>query len=115
MHALMIASSIRKNMKEHNFILYVMLLDENLNMKKFPANVLRHFPLKLRLQRLFTCAQTGESMIWHDKERPKDGKLRHLVVGHAWKDFDLYTPILHVIRATLDWGLLAIGSIYFEQ
>jgi len=27
----------------------------------------------------------------------------------------LYMPILHVIRATLDWDLLAMGSIHFKQ
>ena len=38
------------------------------------------------------CAQTAESMVWHDKERPKDGKIRHPMDGQAWKDFDsMYT------------------------
>ena len=54
--------------------------------------MLRYFPLKPILQRLFMCAQTAESMVWHDKERPKDGKIRHPADGQAWKDFDsMYT------------------------
>ena len=49
------------------------------------AKVLRHFPLKPRLQRSFIYAQTAESMTWHDKERPKDGSNRHPTDGEAWK------------------------------
>ena len=46
-----------------------------------PAKVLRHFPLKPRLQRLFMCAKTADSMFWHDKERPTDGNIRHPADG----------------------------------
>src|ERR1044072_556368 len=55
---------------------------------KIPAKVLRHFPLIPRLQRLFMCSTTAESMRWHEEERTKDGKLRHPADGQAWTDFD---------------------------
>ncbi|XP_057429566.1 uncharacterized protein LOC130722756 [Lotus japonicus] len=55
---------------------------------KVPAKILRHFPLIPRLQRLFMCSTTAESMRWHEEERSKDGKLRHPADGQAWKDFD---------------------------
>jgi len=42
--------------------------------EKITAKVLRYFRLKPTLERLFMCTQTVESMVWHDKERPKDGK-----------------------------------------
>ncbi|XP_050218528.1 uncharacterized protein LOC126669179 [Mercurialis annua] len=53
-----------------------------------PAKVLRYFPLKPRLQRLYMCSETATAMRWHAIERPKDGKLRHPADGQAWKDFD---------------------------
>ena len=55
---------------------------------KVPAKVLRHFPLIPRLQRLFMCSKTAESMRWHEEERSKDGKMRHPTDGEAWKNFD---------------------------
>ncbi|XP_068467230.1 uncharacterized protein [Phaseolus vulgaris] len=55
---------------------------------KVPAKVLRHFPLIPRLQRLFMCSKTAESMRWHEEERSKDGKMRHPADGEAWKNFD---------------------------
>ncbi|XP_060216342.1 uncharacterized protein LOC132643837 [Lycium barbarum] len=55
---------------------------------KIPTKVLRYFPLKPRLQRIFMCAETSVAMRWHATERPKDGNLRHPADGEAWKDFD---------------------------
>ena len=60
--------------------------------KNVPAKVLRHFPLKPRLQRLFMCSKTAESMVWHDKERTKDDKIRHPADAQSWKDFDETYP-----------------------
>ncbi|XP_049391622.1 uncharacterized protein LOC125856085 [Solanum stenotomum] len=59
---------------------------------KIPAKVLRYFPLKPRLQRIFMCSETFVAMRWNDTERPKDGNLRHLADGEAWKDFDSLHP-----------------------
>ncbi|KAI9112944.1 hypothetical protein K1719_016058 [Acacia pycnantha] len=45
--------------------------------KKKPANILRYFPLKPRLQRLFMSSKTAEHMRWHEDDKNQDGKLRH--------------------------------------
>ncbi|XP_028193133.1 uncharacterized protein LOC114378691 [Glycine soja] len=60
--------------------------------KKIAAKVLRYFPLKPRLQRLFTCRKTAKDMRWHVLEDNKDGLLRHPRDGEAWKTFDLIHP-----------------------
>ncbi|GKA90677.1 hypothetical protein Tco_0812547 [Tanacetum coccineum] len=59
------------------------------NCSKVPAKVVWHFPLKPRLQRLYMCSETAKHMTWHEKERPKDGNLRHPADGQSWKEFDL--------------------------
>ncbi|XP_027931110.1 uncharacterized protein LOC114187160 isoform X1 [Vigna unguiculata] len=59
--------------------------------KKQPAKVLRYFPLKPRLQRLFMCSKTAEHMRWHSLEN-KDGFIRHPRDGEAWKTFSLLHP-----------------------
>ncbi|QHO34862.1 uncharacterized protein DS421_9g270660 [Arachis hypogaea] len=57
--------------------------------KKKPAKILRYFPLKLRLQRLFMCSKTAQSMQWHALAEKKDSKMRHPRDSEAWKTFDL--------------------------
>lgn len=56
--------------------------------KKNPAKILRYFPLKPRLQRLFMCSKIAEHMRWHAEDDNKDGTLRHPRDGEAWKKFD---------------------------
>jgi len=50
--------------------------------------VLRYFPLKPRLQRLFMSSKTAKSMRWHANSENKDGLLRHRRDGKAWKIFN---------------------------
>ncbi|XP_057719901.1 uncharacterized protein LOC130934339 [Arachis stenosperma] len=57
--------------------------------KKKPTKILRYFPLKLRLQRLFMCSKTAESMQWHALAKKKDSKMRHLRDSETWKIFNL--------------------------
>ena len=59
---------------------------------KVPAKVLRHFPLKPRLQSIFLCFETSVAMRWHDSKRHKYGNLRHLAYGEAWIYFDSLHP-----------------------
>ena len=59
---------------------------------QIPAKVLSYFPITPRLQRLYMCEETANAMIWHAKERPNDGNLRHPANGQAWKDFDSLHP-----------------------
>uniref|UniRef100_A0A0A9HG26 Transposase-associated domain-containing protein n=1 Tax=Arundo donax TaxID=35708 RepID=A0A0A9HG26_ARUDO len=44
---------------------------------RVPQKVVRHFPLKKRLQRLFMSSKTAALMRWHSEDRTKDGLLRH--------------------------------------
>jgi hypothetical protein len=50
--------------------------------------VLRYFPIKKRLQRLFLTSKTASLTRWHDKGRKKDGLLRHPADSPLWKEFD---------------------------
>jgi ssDNA-binding Zn-finger/Zn-ribbon topoisomerase 1 len=56
--------------------------------KNLPAKILRWFPLKPRLQRLFMSSKISESMRWHHDGRVNDGSLRHPADSLAWKEFD---------------------------
>ncbi|XP_058746180.1 uncharacterized protein LOC131619054 [Vicia villosa] len=76
---------------------------------RVPAKVLRHFPLIPRLQRLFMCSKTTESMRWHEEERSKDGKLRHPTDGKAWKDFDELHPDFSSESRNVRLGLTSDG------
>ena len=57
--------------------------------KKIQHKILRYFPLKSRLQRLFLSSKTAADMRWHKDKRVDDEIfLRHPVDCKAWKDFD---------------------------
>ena len=61
---------------------------EMIQTKKKASKILRWFPLKPRLQRLFESSKTAALMKWHHEERVKDGKIRHPADASAWKFFD---------------------------
>jgi hypothetical protein len=56
--------------------------------KATPCKVLRYFPIKERLKRMFMCRETASLLRWHDEERIKDGALRHPADAPVWKRFD---------------------------
>lgn len=58
--------------------------------KKVSTKVMWHFPLKLRLQRLFMNSKTASLMKWHDEKRIEDGFMRHLAYSPAWHTFDYH-------------------------
>ena len=58
------------------------------NGKRVPLKVLRYFPLKPRLQRLFMSSKTASEMTWHNDKRVKDGVMRHSLHSIAWRHFD---------------------------
>lgn len=60
--------------------------------KKKDAKILRWFPLKPRLQRLFESSKTADLMRWHHVSRVRDGKLRHPADALAWREFDQKFP-----------------------
>ncbi|KAL3618470.1 hypothetical protein CASFOL_037552 [Castilleja foliolosa] len=60
--------------------------------KKIPHKILRYFPLKPRLQRLFMSEKTSKKMVWHNEKRVDDDYMRHPADSIAWKDFDKEFP-----------------------
>ena len=56
--------------------------------KKVPWKVLRYFPLKSRLQRLFMSTKIAAGMKWHHEKCVNDGVLRHPAYCEARKKFD---------------------------
>ncbi|KAL2904445.1 Formamidopyrimidine-DNA glycosylase [Bienertia sinuspersici] len=60
--------------------------------RRIPSKVLRYFPIKKRLQRLYMCAETASYMTWHKYGRENDGLLRHPADGQAWINFDKKYP-----------------------
>ncbi|XP_019255076.1 PREDICTED: uncharacterized protein LOC109233657 [Nicotiana attenuata] len=60
--------------------------------KKVAHKVLRHFPIKPRLQRLYMARETAKKMRWHKEERVDDGILRHPSDAMAWKSFEEKHP-----------------------
>ncbi|GLT42189.1 hypothetical protein SLA2020_162040 [Shorea laevis] len=77
--------------------------------KKIPRKVLRYFPLKKRLQRLFMSTKTASDMRWHDEQRPKDGVIRHPADSDAWKSFDLSHPAFSKEPRNVRLGLATDG------
>ena len=55
---------------------------------KVPFKVLRYFPIKPILQRLFMSDKTAKDMRWHKEERIDDGIMRHPADSPTWKSFD---------------------------
>ena len=41
---------------------------------------------------MYKLYRITEDMVWHHKNRVKDGILRHPADGKAWKDFDKRYP-----------------------
>ncbi|CAN1125381.1 hypothetical protein LINPERPRIM_LOCUS31644 [Linum perenne] len=68
------------------------LASGNKKKKKISRKVLRWFPLKPRLQRLFICSKIASYMRWHFDERKEDGYVLHPADDRAWKDFDIRYP-----------------------
>ncbi|XP_058733240.1 uncharacterized protein LOC131604842 [Vicia villosa] len=83
--------------------------EQSKNDYRVPAKSLRHFPLIPRLQRLFMCSKTAESMRWHEEDRSKDGKLRHPTDDKAWKDFDELHPDFSSESRNVRLGLTSDG------
>lgn len=55
---------------------------------KVPKKVLRYFPIKKCLKRIFLSSKTASLVRWHDEDRKKDGLLRHPADSPLWQDFD---------------------------
>ncbi|KAL2926325.1 Protein translocase subunit SecA [Bienertia sinuspersici] len=78
--------------------------------KGVPAKVLRYFPLKPRLKRLYMSKHTAALMRWHDEERTKDDKvLAHPADSEAWKSFDTRYPEFGDESRNIRLGLASDG------
>ncbi|XP_061371520.1 uncharacterized protein LOC133314095 [Gastrolobium bilobum] len=66
----------------------VLQSDGGKSKNKVPAKVVRYFPLKPRLQRLFLSSKTAEDMRWHTMDDNNDEIMRHPRDSKAWKRFD---------------------------
>ncbi|XP_070014237.1 uncharacterized protein [Nicotiana sylvestris] len=51
--------------------------------KKIPNKILRYFPLKPRLQRLFMSSKTSSLMTWHHDKRVDDGIMRNSKIPYS--------------------------------
>ncbi|KAM7462582.1 hypothetical protein LguiA_030703 [Lonicera macranthoides] len=60
--------------------------------KKVPRKVVRYFPLKSRLQRLYMSPHTTKEMRWHGERTVDPEYLRHPADGEAWQHFDMSHP-----------------------
>ncbi|KAA0067295.1 Transposon, En/Spm-like protein [Cucumis melo var. makuwa] len=61
--------------------------------KQISHKVLRYFPLKARMQRLFLSEHTAVDMRWHKGKRCEtEGILRHPPDAEGWKHFDEQYP-----------------------
>ncbi|XP_016441345.1 uncharacterized protein LOC107766944 [Nicotiana tabacum] len=60
--------------------------------KKVAHKILRHFPIKPKLQRLYMARETSTKMRWHKEGNVDDGVLRHPSDSIIWKSFDAQHP-----------------------
>lgn len=59
------------------------------NGKNVPNKLLRYFPIKPRLQKLFMSTKTAKEMRWHKEERINDENvMQHPADSPTWKAFD---------------------------
>ncbi|XP_074377147.1 uncharacterized protein LOC141718667 [Apium graveolens] len=83
--------------------------------RKVPANVMRYFPLRPRLQRLFMCKDNSKLMVWHALGCKKDGKLRHPADAEAWKKMNALYPQFSLENRNIRLGLAADGFNPFRS
>ncbi|XP_077232589.1 uncharacterized protein LOC143869927 [Tasmannia lanceolata] len=83
--------------------------------KKIPAKVLRHFPLKGRLQMLFMSSKTSSYMRWHHEGRKDDSVLRHPADSPAWQDFDVQHEGFSLEPRNVRLGLASDGFNPFRS
>ncbi|KAL3849603.1 hypothetical protein ACJIZ3_011485 [Penstemon smallii] len=84
--------------------------------KKIPQKVLRYFPLKPRLQRLFVNKDIAENMRWHKEKRVhEENALRHPADSEAWIDFDSKHPLFGNDSRNVRLGLASDGFTPFSN
>ncbi|KAL8156692.1 hypothetical protein AgCh_001698 [Apium graveolens] len=76
---------------------------------KIPTKVMRYFPLKPRLQRMYMCKEFAKLMTWHVVDRKKDEMLRHSADGVAWKIMDAKYPTFSSENRNIRLGITSDG------
>ena len=80
-----------------------------------PHKILRHFPLKPRLERMFMSSEIAYDMRWHDPKRgdssrvDEEGVMRHPADTPAWKHFDELYPEFEREKRNVKFGLATDG------
>ncbi|XP_042942614.1 uncharacterized protein LOC122276775 [Carya illinoinensis] len=81
-----------------------------------PQKVLRHFPLKPRLQRLFMSAKIAGDMRWHKEQRAiEDTSMRHPTDSECWKRFDEHHSWFAADPRNVRLGLACDGFTPFNN
>ncbi|XP_027067621.1 uncharacterized protein [Coffea arabica] len=77
---------------------------------RVPRKVLHYFPLKPRLQRLYTHKEIASDMRWHKEKCVHDDNImRHPADSEAWKHFDRLHPDFAVDPRNVRLGLATDG------
>ncbi|XP_057998652.1 uncharacterized protein LOC110631536 [Hevea brasiliensis] len=79
------------------------------NGKRIPKKIMRYFPLKPRLQRLFMSTKTASLMRWHKDKRVDDGVMRHPADSMAWISFEKLHPNFASDSRNVRLGLASDG------
>ncbi|XP_074560566.1 uncharacterized protein LOC141816719 [Curcuma longa] len=83
---------------------------DGMNKKKNAQKILRYFPIKPRLKRLFISEHTAKDMRWHKEKRVEtDGVLRHPADSESWKEFDMSHEIFASDPRNIRLGLATDG------
>ena len=84
--------------------------------KNVSQKILRYFPLKDRLKRLYASRHTSLEMQWHERDRVKEeGVLRHPADGSTWKNLDDRYPNFTVEPRNVRLGLASYGFNPFGE
>ena len=81
--------------------------------KRISHNVLRHFPIIQRLQRLFHDAQTREDILWHSRNQEYRDRnvMNHTSHASDWTSFKLYHKKFVVEPRNIIIGAGAISAL----
>ncbi|XP_059664327.1 uncharacterized protein LOC132310119 [Cornus florida] len=84
--------------------------------KKIPQKILRYFPLKSRLQRLFMSRKISSDMRWHKEKRVKETNIfRHPADSMTWEKFDIRHPWFSAEPRNVRLGLASDGFNPFSN
>ena len=74
-----------------------------------PAKVMWYLPIIPRFRRLFSVQKDAKNLVWHDEERKKDGKIRHVADSKQWENINKEFPVFGVEARNLRLGLSTDG------